>query len=72
MRSERTSLSYEEVQKGFEHLLIVKQILINCTSLFKVDFDIRIPNSDTRTIDFIMDYSVFRKFYYENYMKFLD
>ncbi|MDB5120883.1 MAG: hypothetical protein JWN56_2101 [Sphingobacteriales bacterium] len=65
-------LNYKDVQIGFQHLSTVAQVITDCVSLFDLEYNISIPNINTSTIDFVMDHSVFRKFYFENHLKSLD
>lgn len=66
-------IPYQIIQNGFTNLISINQILLSLSQLLNFGYNpIIIPNADTRTVDFIMDYSMFRKFYYTNYMKSLD
>ena len=65
-------LNYKDVQTAFQHLIVGAKVLSNCTSLFDLDLTISIPNINTSTIDFVMDHSVFKKFYMDNHLKAFD
>lgn len=66
-------MPYQIIQNGFTNLVAINQVLLRVSNLLNLDYNpINIPNADTRTVNFIMDYSNFRKFYYTNYMKSLE
>ncbi|MDB5012954.1 MAG: hypothetical protein JWQ25_1156 [Daejeonella sp.] len=65
-------LNYQDVQIGFQHLSTVSQVINAFASIFDLNYNITIPNINTTTIDFVMDHSVFKKFYIENHLKSFD
>jgi hypothetical protein len=62
-------LTDEEIIEGFEHLKLVYQIINNCASFFDFEFAARVPYNDNRTKNFIKFHSVYKKYYYKNYLK---
>lgn len=65
-------LNYKEVQTGFQHLNTAAKVIKNCMSHFDLDYNLAIPNINTSTINFVMDHSVFKKFYLDNHLRALD
>ena len=65
-------LNYKDVQTAFQHLIVAAEVIANFTSFFDLEHHISIPNINTSTIDFVMDHSVFKKFYVDNHLKAFD
>jgi hypothetical protein len=57
----------DELKEGFLHLQVIKEILINCTTIFDFECRIQIPNDDDRTENFIRDQAEYADYYFSNF-----
>jgi hypothetical protein len=59
----------DDFENGFSHLMIIKGILNNLTSMFDFEYDLQIPYRDNRTENFIRFHAEYQDYYFKNFMK---
>jgi hypothetical protein len=59
-------LNEEDISNGIEHLEKVGEIIRNCTSPYKFEYDLEVPSRENRTQNFIKFQSKYKQFYFEN------
>lgn len=58
-----------EVKTAFEHLIIMFKVINNCSNPFNYTYSSHVPYKDERTLNFIKNQAVYKKYFYDNYAK---
>jgi hypothetical protein len=59
----------DELTKAINHLLKLYTIVNRSASFYNFSIDMRVPTRDNRTKNFIHFHSVYKKYYFANYLK---
>ncbi|MCR8669342.1 hypothetical protein NO995_16760 [Aestuariibaculum sp. M13] len=55
----------EDISNGIEHLNKIGEIIKNCTTPFEFEYDLEVPSSENRTLNFIKFQSKYKQFFFE-------
>ena len=62
------ALTDGEIQKGFEDIDLIYQVINTCAGHFDYAYSVRIPYNDDRTRNFIKFHAIYKKYYFKHYL----
>lgn len=60
-------LDSSKINQGFVQLETIREILLNCSSIYDIEYDIQIPHRDNRTENFIRYQAKYKESYFKNF-----